>query len=172
MTIFVQIFFTMIQRIQTVYFLVALSLISISLLTGTFFTFGINSTHYAITSTQTHLISTTSERLSTNYFWIIQSIQGLLLVFTIFLFKNRKRQLSLAWLALVLNGAANAWIIYAAWMQYIAYTRLHHFEESIAAIFRIELAFYLQVGAFLLMLLGIRGIRKDKKLIDSLNRLR
>jgi hypothetical protein len=99
------------------------------------------------------------------YFILIMLI-AVLLLGAIFFFKNRKRQIMLSWLALILNLSTTAWIITMSIGDSMSCTQC----ESTDIVPRIGL--FLFSSAFIFILLGYNGVRKDKKLVDSLNRLR
>ncbi|RYD97367.1 MAG: DUF4293 family protein [Sphingobacteriales bacterium] len=87
---------------------------------------------------------------------------GLSLV-TIFLFKNRKQQVNLTWLNILLCIALVFWL----------YMGLNNFWSNYPENGgNISIGLFLPVITVFLLLLALRGIRKDQKLIKSLDRLR
>jgi len=87
----------------------------------------------------------------------------LLSLVTIFLFKNRKQQISLTWLNILLCIALVFWL----------YMGLNNFWSNYPENGgNISIGLFLPVVTVFLLLLALRGIRKDQKLIKSLDRLR
>lgn len=87
---------------------------------------------------------------------ILTSILGALCLFLIFLYKNRKLQLRLSFVALLLS-AVNIWL-------YFFYK-----DESVSGVSLFSIFSFL-IPIFILM--AIRGIYRDIKLIKSLDRIR
>lgn len=154
----------MLQRIQTIYFFVAFLLVSIPLAGMSFFTYSINETQYHVTAFG--IENMTKPVVDGKTYFLPMLAIALLLVSAIFSFKNRKRQISFSWLALVLNISSAAWM---ATMSISDAKECTQCENSGATP---AIGFYLFASAFIFILLGNLGVRKDKKLVDSLNRLR
>ncbi|MNV19025.1 hypothetical protein D3C71_1098680 [compost metagenome] len=154
----------MIQRIQTVYFLVAALLVSATLFgTDLFSFFQVNEAH----ATAYHLYRG-EEIVTKTDFWMLSLIQIIFALMIIFSFKMRHRQIFLGWILLVLNILSSIWIVLGATVhstKSVAYP-----EDGTNLTF--GFAFYVHAVAFIFVFLGISGVRKDKKMIDSLNRLR
>lgn len=153
----------MIQRIQTVYFLIALILVSIPLFGLTFFECSSNGIILQIDSF--NIENTLTKETESHWFYIFQILLILLLVFVIFSYKNRNRQHTLAWTAVVLNIAIGIWMFYYAIDKAMQHNCSPEFPSP-------QIGFYLFQSAFIFILLGIGGVRKDRKLIASLNRIR
>lgn len=141
----------MLQRIQTVYFLLAVILTALPFAGISLFEAVIHGKTLNV-----HTFDTES-----HYFYLSQLIEIALLIWTIFSFKNRKRQLILSWIAVAYNVIA---VVYS-WFKL---SQLEGIEGTIS----IQVGTYLFVAAIIFILLGMNGIKKDNKLIDSLNRLR
>ena len=95
--------------------------------------------------------------------FIVAILLGIIALVTIFLFKNRSTQKSLIWLAILLD------IVFIVMMYFQmenlkSNTALANQTFKIGAIFPI---FYI-----ILMIMAYSGIRKDEKLIKSVDRLR
>jgi hypothetical protein len=155
----------MIQRIQSLYFLIAVALLALSF-ASSYFSFKIDDISYDVAFQGVNKLLnnvTTEKKLM---FWLPITLQILALIATILLFKNRKMQVRMGWLSFFLNLGTTAWIYFAA----------NSFFTSQAgktgSDFVLEMGFFVHASAFLFIFLGIQGVRKDKKLIDSLNRLR
>lgn len=154
----------MIQRIQTIYFFVAFLLVSIPLAGMTFFSYTIDATEYQVTAFG--IENMTKPIVDGKVYFLPMLAIALLLVSAIFSYKNRKRQISFSWLALVLN------ISTAVWMATMSFSDAKACAECENSGATPSIGFYLFVSAFIFILLGNLGVRKDKKLVDSLNRLR
>jgi peptidoglycan/LPS O-acetylase OafA/YrhL len=94
---------------------------------------------------------------TTIWFTILTVLAGGLAFATIFLFKNRKMQLRFCFLGIFITLALLALYI----------LEISNFYSGNIALWAI---FY--IGALIFLFLAIRGIRKDQKLIRSLDRLR
>ncbi len=96
---------------------------------------------------------------------ILAALVTLLPLVAIFLFKNRPRQRGLVWLAVLgVVGFLTAFLMTKQNLEAKA-PRLPEFSYSI-------LGGVLPVAGLVLLILAIRGIRKDEKLLKSLDRLR
>ena len=154
----------MIQRIQTLYFIGAVLLVAFPLFMSDFFEISVGSDVLQVNPFQTKNV-VTQQITSTNYSWIFQLVIIFLLIGTIFSFKNRKRQILLGWIAFSVHIISTAWI---ALSTYLMTAQTSNVEESIS----MEMGFFCFASAFLFIFLGIQGVRKDKALVDSLNRIR
>jgi len=155
----------MIQRIQTVYFLMAALLVATTLFGTDLFSFhqieDIHANAYQIKGG----FAGKGEKLD---FWMLSLIQVIFSLMIIFSFKMRHRQIFLGWILLVLNLLSSAWIALGA---NVHSTQCDKCPDP-ATDLSFGIVFYLHAAAFIFVFLGIRGVRKDKKTIDSLNRLR
>ncbi len=155
----------MIQRIQTVYFLIAALLVATTLFGTDLFSFDQGQ---FVHSTAYKLFRGTEMAGKKMDFWMLSLVQIIFALMIIFSFKMRHRQIFLGWILLVLNLLSSAWILLGA--------NVHSVECTIckepATNLSLGIVFYLHAAAFIFVFLGIRGVRKDKKTIDSLNRLR
>jgi hypothetical protein len=154
----------MIQRIQTFYFIGAVLLVAVPLFMSHFFEISFGSDILQVTPFYTKNV-VTQKITSTNYSWILQMVIIFLLMVTIFSFKNRKRQIQLGWIAFSVHLISTAWI---ALSTYLMTAQTSNVEESIS----MEMGVFSFASAFLFIFLGIQGVRKDKALVDSLNRIR
>lgn len=155
----------MIQRIQTLYFTIALLLVGIPLINLKFFLSESDFGKIAVTSFSDVLLKDVPTNLNSNVIWVLQVLICCLLLLTIFSFKNRKRQIQLGWLTFAIHILSSAWIVMDTF-------QLKNLEGNASASITMEMGFFCFASAFLFIFLGIKGIRKDKALIDSLNRLR
>ena len=155
----------MIQRKQTLFFLAALILVLIPLTGTSFFNyFSEEGMEYCYNAFNFKQVGSGPMILNKGFECMLILVISLILVLAIFSFKNRKRQIQLGWLAFVLNVLTSAIIVFHAFL----YESAHKTEVSLV----IEMTFFAFASAFLFILAGIQGVRKDKKLVDSLNRLR
>lgn len=90
---------------------------------------------------------------------------ALLPLLTIFQFRNRKLQLKLIYIEIVLI------ILFAGWLYYLANSTLSLISQSFNPQ-NIGVGFFLLPISIICLSLAIGGIRKDEKLIKSADRLR
>ena len=154
----------MIQRIQTVYFLIAALLVATTLFGTDLFSFNqgkfVHATAYKIFRG-----SAPGTKVD---FWMLSLVQVIFALMIIFSFKMRHRQIFLGWILLVLNILSSAWIVLGANVYPMECTMCNEGATNLS----FGIVFFLHATAFIFVFLGIRGVRKDKKTIDSLNRLR
>ncbi len=159
----------MIQRIQTVYFLIAAILVATTLFGTDLFSFhqvkNIHASAYALVSGDW---ATKNEVLRKLDFWMLSLVQIIFALMIIFSFKMRHRQIFLGWILLVLNLLSSVWILLGASVHSTECLKCPEPATNLS----FGIVFYLHAAAFIFIFLGIRGVRKDKKMIDSLNRLR
>jgi hypothetical protein len=148
----------MLQRIQTVFFTVALILVLLPIFGISLFSLILNKSEITVDAFNVQGTSFSQN----HFFWIILLPIILTLLLTIFSFKKRKTQLKLAWLSLILIFILTAWMLVAVFFNpYFADA-----EKSIG------LGFISLILSLPCIYFGIRGVKKDQALIDSLNRLR
>ena len=92
-------------------------------------------------------------------------VLALIPLVTIFQFKNRKLQLKLIYVEIVLIALFGIWIYFSA-TSTLSLINQHINAQSIGA------GFFLLPVSILLLAMAIGGIRKDEKLIKSADRLR
>jgi hypothetical protein len=152
----------MIQRIQTVYFLIAALLVATTLFGTDLFSFDqvdhVHATAYRLSGINGTKVD----------FWMLSLVQVIFALMIIFSFKMRHRQIFLGWILLLLNLLSSAWIVLGANVRSTECDKCPGAATNLA----FGIVFYLHAAAFIFVFLGIRGVRKDKKTIDSLNRLR
>jgi len=148
----------MIQRIQTVFFTIALIFAALPLSGISLFTITLGKSEIKVDAFEFN-----GNSLNGNHnFWILLSVVILILLLTIFSFKNRKNQIKLGWLSFVLLFVLDAWIFVSIYFNPVFAQANKRLEFGIIALF-LALPF---------IYLGIRGVKKDQALLDSLNRLR
>lgn len=137
----------MLQRIQTLYFLVALLLLALPFIPLPIFTIGsINRTIFG-----------QGKDSSSDYLLLLVLL--VVLIGVIFSFKNRKRQITLSWFTIILTTLSLAWMYIGA---------LTTNKEGVT----IHIGFGVIALSLFFQRMGLRGVKKDKKLIDSMDRLR
>lgn len=154
----------MIQRIQTVYFLIAALLVAATLFGTDLFAYHQAEDFHA----SAYKLFRGQEVVKKVDFWMLSVVQIIFAVMIIFSFKMRHRQIFLGWILLILNIFSSAWIVLGAVVEPSQCTTCNEAATNLAFGF----TFYAHAIAFVFVFLGIRGVRKDKKTIDSLNRLR
>lgn len=138
----------MIQRIQHLWLLIA-ALVAASL-------FYFNYYHF----------STGGINIKDNYVAIILTgISVLLSLYTIFMFKNRKLQGNLIWLNIFTNIALLAWLFVS-----ISNAKSEGVHATDGGTF--SFGAFIPVITLVFLFIARSGVRKDEKLIKSLNRLR
>jgi hypothetical protein len=137
----------MLQRIQTIYYLVAALLLAVPFMNIPLFTIG------AIDRT----IFGQDKQPSADYVLLLVLI--LVLFAIIFSYKNRARQIKLSWFTIVLTTLALVWFYIGA---------ITNNEQHVS----IQIGFYCVALSLFFQRMGLRGVKKDKKLIDSMDRLR
>lgn len=152
------------QRKQTLFLGIALILVCLPFLGLPFFTYSLDEVNYQVTAFGNENL--VKPEVQTKGYFSLMIIIALSLILSIISFKNRKRQLALTWISLILNLATAAWIIMMSSAITVECTTCETTRLAPAV------GLYLFLAAFPFILLGYFGIRKDKKLIDSLNRLR
>jgi len=96
---------------------------------------------------------------------VVTTLLGLLPIFTIFKFKQRKVQLLLIWVEIV------AIIFFAIWLYSSASTHLTTVNQFLGA-GNIGVGFFLLPISIIFCALALGGVRRDEKLIRSADRLR
>lgn len=148
----------MIQRIQTVWLLLA------ALFGAALFMFGILTIKY--TGADGAEVKQSLQLLEYSYLLAVLAIAVVALpVIAIFMFKNRKLQMNLAILAIVLNIGFLAYYLMG-----IESFKSSHVPPITSSSFGV--ASFMPVVAIIFLFMAISGIRKDNKLVKSLDRLR
>lgn len=137
----------MLQRIQTIYYLVAALLLAVPFMNIPLFTIG------SIDRT----IFGQDKQSSTDYILLLVLLVVLFAI--IFSYKNRARQITLSWFTIVLTTLALVWFYIGA---------ITNNAQHVS----IQFGFYCVALSLFFQRMGLRGVKKDKKLIDSMDRLR
>lgn len=148
----------MIQRIQSIYLLLAAILMAVTAFSPILvLNDGLTLFSYGITEANENIVKPT---------WGIVFMAGLaalLSLITIFLYKNRKRQakMTLATMVIVVFYFVTA-IVYLA----------SYLEDIFQGVSTVAYGIILPVITLVLLLMANRSIRKDEKLVRSLDRIR
>ncbi len=157
----------MIQRIQTIWLLVS-SLVLLGLFIFPFVGYidlvGLGKNIY-VTGVYSSANNVTTKESSFLLMSIATVVLALIPIFIIFQFKNRKLQLTLILVQVILI------CLFAVWMFVSANNILGLINQSIGAS-NIGIGFFLLPVSILCLAFAIRGIRNDNKLIKSADRLR
>ncbi len=164
--LFLRKIFNMIQRIQTLYLVLALTCMVVFY----FMPFGCieTQTENGITDVELGLLGADflrvqeTEHYSTLPLMIMISLVVLIIVLTIFLFKRRMIQIRLC----VFNA------ILALGSSGLALFHLYHAAEKYGTDFSTNILVVLPIVAAILMFLALRGIAKDEALVRSIDRIR
>ena len=93
-------------------------------------------------------------------FFFLLMLSLIISTFTIFSFKNRKIQIKLSYILISIQSAALLLILNQA------------FQAFNTIIFLKNYQIFLYILGLVLLLLSLRGIKKDQKLIESIDRIR
>ena len=153
----------MIQRIQTVYLVLTIVCLSIVSFGTTLFTGIIENGKIILTSNSLDTIMDNhgEDKFSNLPIYLMFIAIIVLSIITIFSFKNLKRQVKIARLNAILYVASIAIII-------LNYFIMSKQAKSV----EVGIGFYILAAGLVFSNLAIISIRKDQKLIDSVNRLR
>lgn len=156
----------MLQRIQTVYFALALILIALPLFGLELFSFQLDKGEVFV-SAYNYTMPAFGESLKKNDVWLLAVVEIIFVLVIIFSYKWRGRQIFIGWILFVLNILTTSWIFLAAYVESNSCTAC-----KVAPQLHFGSMLFVSGLAFIFIFLGIMGVRKDKKTIDSLNRLR
>ncbi len=157
----------MIQRIQTLY--LVLAIVACALLFHTFFAMGklADDSSIVLEAASGTTFDDGQFTIQDNLIVTLLGVFGILMaIITIFLYKKRKIQEQLVsafiLVALLINGLS----------LYIMYNDLQTVQGNIDTAFEIGVGTFLPAIALVAGFLALRGIRKDDKIVKSMDRLR
>ncbi|KGE14767.1 DUF4293 domain-containing protein [Sphingobacterium deserti] len=157
----------MIQRIQTLWLLAA-SITLLGLFVFPYVSFidlvGLGKQIF-VTGTYSSLNNEMSRESSSIFQAILAGIVAALPLVTVFLFRNRKKQILFVGIAIALI------VLLGVWMFFSASSVLDTISQRIQA-GNIGVGFFLLPVAIIFLAMAIGGIRQDEKLIKSADRLR
>lgn len=157
----------MIQRIQTIYLAIAIILLSIVTVGTSLFSFATDTVRFTFSSYGITQYSAEGDYISQKHFPVYIGLIALILLCFICLmsYKNLDRQFKLG-----------RTIFYLYFLMLITVLLLSFFGDSLIdaenAKRELGLGFFLFVAGFPFSFLANTGIKRDKKLLDSLDRLR
>lgn len=157
----------MIQRIQSVFILAAMIFLFMVSMGMTIFKFIGKEFHYTLSSFGVNQYDAAGKatEISSSPFYVAGIILLLLCFFTLVSFRNLKRQLMIGRLTVFVYFIFIVLIVFSSFLG-----TYFSGEEEITREF--ALGFYLFLAGFPLVIFANSGIRKDKNLIDSVNRIR
>ena len=157
----------MIQRIQSIFLLSTIVILiflsfGVNLLTfnSSEFSYELSAISLKTLNLEGNLIQ--SEKLP---FYIVSLVLIVLTFFSMILYKNLKRQLSLVRLTTLLYFIA---MVTLGFMSFLGKYFTGEDEQKVS----FSVGFYLFIIGFILLLFASSGIKKDKKLIESVDRIR
>lgn len=160
----------MIQRIQTVYFLLATIILVYFSAGAPIIGYEGNDLAYILKSNQliTQTIDQEVATQSSKYFFIGSIVLVLWTLYVIISFRNLKKQLTTARIGSLLYLAYLLIIL----LTYFIGSSLTENPTVVEYSAHFKLGTYLLIVGYVLYQLGIYGIKKDKKIIDSVDRIR
>ncbi len=156
----------MLQRIQTVYFTIALLLIASPMFGLTLFSVKIDQLGVNTFDVTPFAVLSNGNSIQSAVLWIYCVIPIIAVLLTIFTFKTREKQMTLAKMSILLVLLISGWFVVSGY-QFLSKSEYPKNHGVILGI-----GFYLFVSSVIFLILGFRGVRKDKKLIDSVDRIR
>ena len=157
----------MIQRIQSVFLLAAMIFLAMVSMGMTIFKFIGKESHYTLSAFGVNQYDAAGKatEISSTPFYAAGLVLLLFCFFTLVTYKNLKRQLAIGRLTAFVYFICIVLIVLAAFLG-------TYFTKEEAVTREFSLGFYLFLAGFPLVLLANSGIRRDKNLIDSVNRIR
>lgn len=162
----------MIQRLQTLYLLIVFILSIVSLFSTIA---GYNAGGEEVANFGDFAFNTLKEpftQLKTTGPWalgIIHVAVALISVITIMLFHKRVRQMRLTVFNIILLGG---YLLVYAFFAWIYQQKLNEIPATLEVTFQAKLTAIYPLVSLILCVLAFRGIRKDEKLVRSLDRIR
>lgn len=166
----------MIQRIQTVYLVLAFICMAL-LLIFPIFSVDLVSAQTGITITaefgKDGLVGPGTEAGNMPISYIYISL-ALLTAFCIFMYKKRKRQLLFTRLNLILHFLfiVGVYVFYFFGQSFVTEALQQSSEYDVEVKFFMEVGFFLLIPTLAFLYLAIRGIKRDENLVSALDRLR
>jgi hypothetical protein len=159
----------MLQRIQTIYFLVATILIALPLFGVSIFSFKLGNLNQYVTVFGSIEKDQAVKIVYDFYYGVLVAL--LTCVASIFIYKNRITQMRIAWISLFLTLVTTVWM----WLgvkSTMPMAAKVACGDCVASAQMPTIFYILFASASVFIFLGIRSVKKDQDLIDSLNRLR
>ncbi len=162
----------MIQRIQTIYLLISIICLTVVNFGSTIFYFIGNEFSQMYGLTVTGVIEKSPEGSSSTLIsypiYLFTVLIAILLIISVFSFKNLKRQGSLVFLSGILYGI----LLIGLFAFFFLFKHPDPTALEITTTSQFGAGIYILLIGFPAVFLANNGIKRDKKLIDSLNRLR
>jgi hypothetical protein len=155
----------MIQRIQTLYLLLAAALTGLLVRLPFCVSHSTNTNYFANVVGYYSAGNPAVPVYSTTYLLILTSVIVVTILAAIFMFSSRKNQIRLSIGAILLNGVLASLLINFP-------GKLHKELPEIANNIEFSFGISLPILSALCLILAIRSIRKDEKLVKSADRLR
>ncbi|MBI2259055.1 MAG: DUF4293 family protein [Flavobacteriia bacterium] len=157
----------MLQRIQTIYYSVSIICLTIVSLGATIFKFSSKDYYYHFSVYGIAKFNPSNQLIEMHSFpyYVASIVLLLLLCATFFLFKKQKKQLALGRLTFILYFVLLVSLLFTSFLG-DELTGVKEITKSS------QIGFYLFVIGFPMVYLGNLGVKRDIKLLDSLNRLR
>ena len=157
----------MIQRIQSIYLFITVICLTFISFGADIFSFTVKEAHYTFSAYGVQKFDTAGKllELKSSVLYLSTIALSLLCLLAIFSYKNLNRQLRLVRIIFFIYLVLMAGFIYISSMA----------SEVIGETIKSQsynLGFYLFIAGFPFIFLANLGIKRDKKLLDSLNRLR
>ncbi len=159
----------MLQRIQTVYFLIAALLMALPLFGVAIFSFKLGNLSQDVSVFGSVGTEQIVKIVYDFYFGVLLALISCVLA--IFTFKNRITQMRIAWISLFLTLVTTVWM----WLgvkSTMPMAAKAACGDCLASGQMPSLFYVLFATSAVFLFLGIRSVKKDQDLIDSLNRLR
>jgi hypothetical protein len=155
----------MLQRIQTLFFLLAFVLVTLPLARIELIGSGSGKDTYSVNAFEA--ISNIPAFSGHSKFYFLGCVLSMIsIIITTFMFKNRKRQMLFAWVSIACVSLTIGWVYVSEYLTIASCTQCKINSVSPG------LGLILMVVAIPLLFFGRMRVKKDQQLIDSLNRLR
>lgn len=157
----------MIQRIQSIFLLSTIVILVILSFGATLLTFLSAEFSYELSATSLKTLTLDGNLVKSESlpFYIVSLVLIVLTFFSMILYKNLKRQLSLVRLTTLFYFIS---LVTLGFMSFLGKYFTSEDEQTVSFSF----GFYLFIIGFILLLFASAGIKKDKKLIESVDRIR
>ena len=155
----------MIQRIQSLYWLGAIICLSFLNFGATIFEFKMkNSTIFYSVFKIEEIINGKIISSNPKYYYLVFIAFTVLTLFSIFSFKNRKRQIRIG-----------TWVNTLLISNFLVFTTFGFTDGFIVTDAKFifpGVAYYMLIGAIIFNFLALKAVKKDKNLLDSVDRIR
>lgn len=150
----------MLQRVQTIFLLISVMLFAVT----SYFTFASGDLFEVRSYGIRSLDGQTMEDVSTYYFILPMALAAAITLFAIFMFGNRQRQMAFVRITFILYAISFALLALCIKDCQTLLTPTDNFTLGVS--------FYTPFVSLILNMLALRAIRKDDKLVRSVDRIR